>query len=417
MKANRLISAALCGMILISVSGAAVQTAAAVTENNNITVASDESYDTYIAEIGDVPRPQSAIVIGKEQLDAALSSSFEMEGNGIKTEESATVVFRFHVEQTGLYNMKIRYTTVTGKGTAIQRGMQLDGKIPYSQAGSVTLNRVYRDNTSGAKVDSRGNEYTPEQDEVFGSYEQIIYDGQGYIDTPLPFYLTAGEHTLTFISQKEPVILEQIHFFNQENVISYSELKKSYETAGYRAASEEASVTIEAEDADLKSSRTLYPDNDRTSSLTQPSDVSRVVMNTVGGSNWRYPGQWITWKIKVGESGLYKLCFRFKQNYTEGQNSVRALYIDDKLPFAEARNISFGFSYDWQMKMPGGEEPYLFYFEAGREYTLKLENTLGVYASILRETQNCVLSLNEVYRQVKMVVGASADNNQRLCNR
>ena len=103
MKANRLISAALCGMILISVSGAAVQTAAAVTENNNITVASDESYDTYIAEIGDVPRPQSAIVIGKEQLDAALSSSFEMEGNGIKTEESATVVFRFHVEQTGLY--------------------------------------------------------------------------------------------------------------------------------------------------------------------------------------------------------------------------------------------------------------------------------------------------------------------------
>ena len=412
MKANRLISAALCGMILISVSGAAVQTAVAVTENNNITVASDESYDTYIAEIGDAPRPQSAIVIGKEQLDAALSSSFEMEGNGIKTEESATVVFRFHVEQTGLYNMKIRYTTVAGKGTAIQRGMQLDGKIPYSQAGSVTLNRVYRDNTSGAKVDSRGNEYTPEQDEVFGSYEQIIYDGQGYIDTPLPFYLTAGEHTLTFISQKEPVILEQIHFFNQENVISYSELKKSYETAGYRAASEEASVTIEAEDADLKSSRTLYPDNDRTSSLTQPSDVSQVVMNTVGGSNWRYPGQWITWKIKVGESGLYKLCFRFKQNYTEGQNSVRALYIDDKLPFAEARNISFGFSYDWQMKMPGGEEPYLFYFEAGREYTLKLENTLGVYASILRETQNCVLSLNEVYRQVKMVVGASADNNR-----
>ena len=145
MKANRLISAALCGMILISVSGAAVQTAVAVTENNNITVASDESYDTYIAEIGDAPRPQSAIVIGKEQLDAALSSSFEMEGNGIKTEESATVVFRFHVEQTGLYNMKIRYTTVAGKGTAIQRGMQLDGKIPYSQARAGSLNGVRSD--------------------------------------------------------------------------------------------------------------------------------------------------------------------------------------------------------------------------------------------------------------------------------
>ncbi|MDD6236595.1 MAG: extracellular solute-binding protein, partial [Clostridiales bacterium] len=85
---------------------------------------------------------------------------------------------------------------------------------------------------------------------------------------------------------------------------------------------------------------------------------------------------------------------------------------DDELPFAEAENISFGFSYDWQIKVIGEEEPYLFYFEAGREYTLKLENTLGVYADILRETQNCVLALNEVYRQVKMVVGASADNNR-----
>lgn len=94
------------------------------------------------------------------------------------------------------------------------------------------------------------------------------------------------------------------------------------------------------------------------------------------------------------ESGLYRICFRYKQNYTEGQNSVRALYINDELPFAEAQNLSFGFSYDWQMKVLGDEEPYLFYFEAGKTYTLKLENTLGEYADILREAQDSVLALN-----------------------
>ncbi|MDD6237041.1 MAG: hypothetical protein PUB00_06635, partial [Clostridiales bacterium] len=325
MKAQKIISIALCGMMLFSVLSAAVSTASAVTENNNITVASDDSYDTYIAENGGAPRPHSAVIIEKEQLDPALSNGFDMQDNGVMTEESATVVFRFDVKQAGIYNMKIRYTTVEGKGAAIQRGMLLDGKVPYSQAGSVTLNRVYRDSVSGAQVDSRGNEYTPEQEEVFGSYEQTVYDEQGYIHTPLPFYLSEGEHTLTLTSQKEPVTLEQICFFNQEQAISYNERKKQYDQAGYRPVSKQASVTIEAEDADLKSSRTLYPDNDRTSSLTQPSDVSRVVMNTMGGNNWRYPGQWITWKIKVDESGLYKLCLRFKQNYTEGQNSVRTL--------------------------------------------------------------------------------------------
>src|SRR5699024_8199737 len=75
-------------------------------------------------------------------------------------------------------------------------------------------------------------------------------------------------------------------------------------------------------------------------------------------------------------------------------------------------NLSFGFSYDWQMKVLGDEEPYLFYFEAGKTYTLKLENTLGEYADILREAQDSVLALNGVYRQIKMIVGASADQNR-----
>lgn len=64
------------------------------------------------------------------------------------------------------------------------------------------------------------------------------------------------------------------------------------------------------------------------------------------------------------------------------------------------------------MKVLGDEEPYLFYFEAGKTYTLKLENTLGEYADILRKHRNSVLALNGVYRQIKMIVGASADQNR-----
>ncbi len=412
MNRKRIAGGILCLVFVFTLWTGKTAVAAGQKTESIAATSSDMTYDTYLTKFGDASRPQTLVKIGKEQLDQDASSILSLTETGVMTGEADTAVFRFSVTETGLYALKLRYTTVEGKSTGIQRGLLLDGKVPYAEAGTVTLNRVFRDSSTEKATDSRGNEYTPEQEEVLGTYEQVVYDAQGYIETPLLFYLSAGEHTISLISQREPVILEELLFFNEEAVISYDDLQQRYQEAGYHPASENAAVILQAEDAALKSSQTLYPDNDRTSSLTQPSDVSRVVMNTIGGNNWRYPGQWITWELQVKESGLYRICFRYKQNYTEGQNSVRALYINDELPFAEAQNLSFGFSYDWQMKVLGDEEPYLFYFEAGKTYTLKLENTLGEYADILREAQDSVLALNGVYRQIKMIVGASADQNR-----
>lgn len=112
-----------------------------------------------------------------------------------------------------------------------------------------------------------------------------------------------------------------------------------------------------------------------------------MVLNTIGGVNWRRPGQWLSWTVEVEESGLYQLGMRFKQNFSEGQASCRRLLIDGKVPFAEAETLQFTFSNGWQLQMLGGDEPYLFYFEKGRTYTLTLENTLGELAEVLEQTR------------------------------
>lgn len=130
-----------------------------------------------------------------------------------------------------------------------------------------------------------------------------------------------------------------------------------------------------------------------------------MVLNTIGGVNWRRPGQWLSWTVEVEESGLYQLGMRFKQNFSEGQASCRRLLIDGKVPFAEAETLQFTFSNGWQLQMLGGDEPYLFYFEKGRTYTLTLENTLGELAEVLEQTRESAVSLNDVYRQFKTIVG------------
>src|SRR5699024_12167794 len=59
---------------------------------------------------------------------------------------------------------------------------------------------------------------------------------------------------------------------------------------------------------------TLYAVNDRSSPATEPYDVSKIRMNAIGGYNWRWPGQWITWQIDVPEDGLYQIGVKNKQN-------------------------------------------------------------------------------------------------------
>lgn len=410
MKAKRMLCLMLCcSIVYLSVGSVLPAMAAAQSESSSATLS---DYERYLAAFGNDSRPTEPVKIAKDQLDAAESSGVRLVEAGVETDEGSTAVFRFIVEEAGQYALNIRYTTVSGAGTAIQRELLLDGKTVYSQAGTISLPRIYRDSTEGTRTDSNGNEYTPEQVEVLGSYTQTLYDGQGYLEDPLLFCLAAGEHTLTLVAAQEPVILEQLKFFNEPEPPAYAELKAQYDAAGYQPVEKEAGFTLQAEESWQKSSPSLYPVNDRTSSLTQPASVDKILMNTMGGTNWRYPRQWISWKIQVRESGLYTLSFRFKQNYIEGQNAVRRLTIDGELPFAEAKALTFGFNYDWQITAIGGDTPYQIYFEAGREYILTLENTLGDYGALLQGAQSSIQELNRVYRRVRMIVGTTVDKNR-----
>ncbi|MHB8963304.1 MAG: extracellular solute-binding protein [Saccharofermentanales bacterium] len=376
------------------------------------TSSAEQGYQEYIGRFASSPRPEGEIIITQDQLDAGKSTGTSLVSDGIMTAEESGAVFGFDVMTAGLYQMQISYTTIPGKGASIERRILLDGHVPYSELESVSLRRTFADAETDNTYDKRHNQKRPAQSEVFGPYEQFVSDNRGYIDEPLQLYLEEGRHEIAFLSIREPVILRSVIFCRAGTAPAYQDVYNDYIAKGYEPAEGGHSLILEAEKSASKSGSTLYPLNDRTSSLTSPASDTKIVLNTIGGINWRYPHQEISWTASVPVTGLYEIGIRFKQNYTDGQNSVRTLYINGEVPFQEARNIIFVYSNDWQLKVIGEESPYLFYFEKNKKYTLTFENTLGGISGILDRSAAVVSDLNEIYRLLKVVIGNIPDPNR-----
>ena len=110
------------------------------------------------------------------------------------------------------------------------------------------------------------------------------------------------------------MVIGELKLFQQESPPTYAELYRQYEAEGIRRT-EGALLAIQGEDAVAKSSPTLYPLSERSSPSVSPYSASKVRINTIGGFNWRLPGQWIEWELDVPESGLYKIAFKSQQNF------------------------------------------------------------------------------------------------------
>ena len=71
-------------------------------------------------------------------------------------------------------------------------------------------------------------------------------------------------------------------------------------------------LILQGEKAVRKSDISLYPTTDRTSCATQPFSESQTRLNTIGGSNWSNPGQWLEWELDVQTTGLYRIDLRVR---------------------------------------------------------------------------------------------------------
>ena len=297
--------------------------------------------------------------------------------------------------------------------------------------------------------DINENSMLPEIDPVAQWNTYYCQDSTGFTEGFLQFYLFNGPHTFTLVAEREPVVIKSIDLIpvdytedeqiNREiGLPSYAETLAYYQQMGYTAAPNDvnnALLKIEAEFPDLVSDSAVYPTNDKTSSATYPSKPNAQVYNVIGENSYSALGQWAAYTFTVNQSGLYKFGMRYKQSALQGMYICRAIKLSGgqygetpKAPFKEAYEAQFDYSEDWQTGYVGyrpvsydengnvssiGEKiDFEFYFEAGVEYTVYLECSLGSLKDIIREAETALNNINSYYLSILQLTGSSPDANR-----
>lgn len=392
------------------------------------------TYQKYLAEIGDKPYAKESVVVkadsfiaSSEDADINKLDSYEGKTNviewkipdnqSVESEEArytaGNVTYSIEVNESAYYSVKFSYYPLKGSGNKINIGLQIDDGFPYTDLTSFSLDRIYR-SKDGIKQDTAGNDYNTTQEEIFDWNEKFAVSDSGVSDDPFLIYLTKGTHTFILYSFNEPFVLSEITFCSPEKPISYEEYIAKY--GKVNTPKKEWSTHIQAEDTYKKSEQNMVASTDRTSTKNESTrkesfQFAKTRLNVIGGTTWSYAGQWLEWQVEVPEDGYYEIYFRFKQSYKSGLPSHRRILIDGKVPFEEANLMAFGYSSGWQGKSLSNEkgEALYVYLTAGEKHTLRLENVVGSLSDSIARVNSIVVELNNIYRQCLMITGTDPD--------
>ena len=323
------------------------------------------------------------------------------------------VSYNFEVPETGIYCAEVTYCGLSSGTQPIELSMEIDGKIPFDTASRLTLSRVW-ENAQEIHKDSRGNQVRPTQVQKEMWQTLPLGDTDGLFSEPLIFYLEKGSHELTFRSERAQFVLDSFRFYTPEELPTYGEYAASVKTDISPENTPARLFRIEGENALYKSDATLYPTYDNTHYNVSPSDPRKVVYNTIGGGNWQKAQQTITWEIPkeaVGNSGWYRIGFKYRQNRMRGLSSDRRIRIDGKILCDELDGVSFSYCKDWSCEVPqtaDGGDIYV-YLDHTRDHTLSMEAVPGDIGGYMLRLDKAVADMNTYYRKILMITGPVPD--------
>lgn len=334
--------------------------------------------------------------------------------NGLFVPEMGSISFVVDVVESGYYNLSLEYYNVTGRGSSIERNIYVNGVIPFEEANDLVFSRYWADefDVSDKREDDQ-HDYKPQQIEVNRWSSVYIDSYEGLYSNPYYFYFEEGKNTIQMDSLKESVVFKSLTLNHCDEYSSYDNYLQTKVDSGVKVIDSDYSVKQQGESTLYKSSPTITPQADYSSSKTEPYEMNYTRYNNIGGTSWRMPGDFITWEVTVEEAGLYEVTLKVLQNLVRGMNTNRKLLINGEVPFDEVSNIVIPYNSSWQNYTIANEdgEAYLIYFEEGVN-TITLEGTVGIYQDIIRDCEQIVSDLRDLYREVVMRTGLSPSEYQ-----
>lgn len=373
------------------------------------------SYTNYVKKYTNAARPDQTVeVLGKDYDPASVTdaqitvTTVDGENDVMQwANQEGSVSWTVNIPETGVYNIKMIYEALESNTNDVEFSLLIDGESPYATASRITLSKRWI-NESEIKQDSRQNDIRPGQISTPCWQETPLEDIDGLFNEPLEFYMEAGEHTITFESEKAEFAVKSFIFYQYEAPAAYTAPSDSDLTQA-----QGQKITLEGETAAYKSSRTLYPTADKSSYLTSSANGSsptKTRYNTIGSGSWTQSTQTVTWEFNVDKAGYYKIGIRGRQDQMRGMYSNRRLYVNGEVPCLEANQIKFYYDTDWSITTPKSEngDDLYFYLQAGTN-TISLEAVPGEVGEIMGNLDELVYNINSYYRQIRQITGPDPD--------
>ncbi|NLO08817.1 MAG: extracellular solute-binding protein [Clostridiales bacterium] len=373
----------------------------------------DDIYSAYLERHKDAIRPDYEVAVDVMNYSSAEMATAYDEYQGVNdviiSGEDGFVEWEVDVPKAGLYNISLDYYPIEGRGIDIERILYINGEMPFSGADTLSFSRIWTDGGE-VRMDNRGNEIRPTQTEKPRWESAYLKDYMGYYVEPYSFYFNEGKNTIKLEAVSESMAISNLIIGQKEELLSYNDYIATLDTSNYQNTDPDFSYKKQGEDAEYRSSPTLYAVFDRASSNTEPYSASKIKLNSIGGEQWRVAGQWIEWEIEVPEDGFYNISFKSKQNYNRGLVSIRTVMIDGVTPFKEAANLEFRYDTGWKLTTLSDENglPYKLPLTKGK-HTIRLEVSMGNVGDILNRIDESIFRLNAIYRKILVLTGAKPD--------
>ncbi|MBR5348770.1 MAG: extracellular solute-binding protein [Lachnospiraceae bacterium] len=384
------------------------------------------TYAQYREKYANKKAGTQTITVDLTNISEAKDSFIEtIEGEkSLVTKDGGSVVMSVNVPEEGLYTMYIEYfplgarktgETYESRGVDPERALYFYNaetrayELPFRGCDAFTFSRIWTDGAE-VKVDNRGNEIRPIQVEAPRWESLSLHDFQGYEKEPYEFYFPAGETKIQMKATNETMAIRKIELRPLDKTPTYQEYLAKNPASEYTNRQTDFIASIQGEDAEFRSTPSLYRTYDHASANTEPYSITKTVYNMIGGTQWRVAGDWIEWDFEVPEDGYYEISVKGRQYYNRGYVSNRKVMIDGEVPFEEASVVSFPYSSDWVMKTIADADgnPYKFALKKGK-HTIRLEVTLGELGDILKRMDESVARMNDAYRQIIVLTGTEPD--------
>lgn len=321
--------------------------------------------------------------------------------------------FNINVSEDGFYNIGFSYKYLKKERAVLNDdnltfSLKIDGAFPFNEAKKFSLACIYvnqlEDGNKAYRQDGLGNQFAPKQIPTDDFYFDTLKDITKWSADDYYIYLTAGAHTVTVSSVVGEFEIEKAVFANKKTLPKYE--KPSGKSGYYNGDG----IVIEAETATKKTTSWLAGKTDNSTLDVTPNDAYKTMVNYIGGGNWKTPGQTLVWDIEVPKDGYYQLGFSYRQGSVIGSKVYRSLKIDGEIPFAEAADIGFKYSYDWRQEFfaDKNENPYLFKLEKGK-HEISLTVVPGDVEKARDYLKEANTKIGELYVDITMITGETVD--------